>query len=190
MQKVLLIDNYDSFTHNLVQVIKQCGVTDIDIVKNDDIPLDELEQYSHFFLSPGPGLPHESWQLMDFLNQATEDMKIFGVCLGLQAIGEHFGCRLKNFGTVFHGRKMRIHRTENRSPIFEEINGFFYAGRYHSWGLEVDTLSDEIIVTAEDDSGEIMAIEHISRPVFAVQFHPESYMTPEGKTMIQNFLTL
>jgi len=187
-KKVLVIDNYDSFTYNLVHSIEKILGQDIDIVRNDKIALDEVDKYDYIFISPGPGIPEEAGQTLEIVKTYYQTKKIFGVCLGLQSIVVALGGKLENLKKVFHGIESNMHQTENKSLIFKNIKSTFRAGRYHSWVAEKTEIPTGILVTSVDDTGEVMAIQHEKYPVFAVQFHPESIMTPDGDLMIENFL--
>lgn len=188
--RVVIIDNYDSFTFNLKHLVKEVTNFEVDIIKNDDNLALELRNYSHIILSPGPGVPDEAGYLKDIISLYAGKTPILGVCLGLQAIGEVFGCALKNLNTVFHGMKTEIIKTHVFDPILEGIPNPFFAGRYHSWVIDNDYISDNILVTSCDIDGEVMSIKHKEMEVFGVQFHPESIMTPEGWMMLNNFLRI
>jgi anthranilate synthase component 2 len=190
MAKILLIDNYDSFTYNLYQLIKQVSDDDVEVFRNDKISVAECEKYDKIFLSPGPGLPDEAGNLKAIISEYADKKPIFGVCLGQQAIGEVFGGKLKNLSRVYHGIRSEFTSVDSASNMFENIPKKFHAGRYHSWVIDKTTLPDCLEVTCEDDDGEIMGIAHKEYKVRAVQFHPESVMTDHGKEMIQNFLEL
>ncbi|HMS71382.1 MAG TPA: aminodeoxychorismate/anthranilate synthase component II [Saprospiraceae bacterium] len=189
-KKTVIIDNYDSFTYNLVHIINDILQTEVDVIRNDEFELEDLEKYEYIILSPGPGIPDEAGLLKKTIAHYGGKTKIFGVCLGLQAIGEVYGAKLKNLSRVFHGMKTQMHLTNFKSPIFDQIPDNFLAGRYHSW--VVDTKSDvsAFDITAVDDEGEIMAMQHKEFPIYAVQFHPESIMTEHGVTMLENFFKL
>ena len=190
IKKVIVIDNYDSFTYNLVHLINEIIGTDVTVRRNDQFDIEYLEEFDYIVLSPGPGLPDEAGLLKAVIKTYGSEKKIFGVCLGLQAIGEVFGGHLKNLSKVFHGMKTSIHQTEIIDPIFKGINHTFDAGRYHSWVINKNDFPEELFITALDDAGDIMAIRHKKYQVFGVQFHPESIMTSDGKTMLTNFLNL
>lgn len=189
-KRVVVIDNYDSFTFNLVHIIEEILGYDIDVYKNDGFELKDLENYDYFVLSPGPGIPDEAGQLKEVIETYGPTKKILGVCLGLQAIGVVYGSSLKNLSTVFHGIKSTMLLTGIECPIFDGVPETFEAGRYHSWVINKDDLSEDLNITSVDEAGEIMAIRHKKYAIYAVQFHPESIMTPTGKTMIENFLKL
>lgn len=190
MKKVVIIDNYDSFTYNLVHLVNEILQEEVDVIRNDQFELDYFKKYEYIILSPGPGVPDEAGDLKAVIKEYASSKKIFGVCLGLQAIGEVFGGKLKNLSKVFHGMKTQIHKTKNHDPILEGIDDLFEAGRYHSWVIDSDYIPSDLIVTATDSIGEVMAARHKSYNVYGVQFHPESIMTPDGKQMIINFLNL
>ncbi len=189
-KKVIIIDNYDSFTYNLVHLIEDILQESIDVVKNNAFDLIDLENYDYIVLSPGPGLPDEAGLLKQVIETYGAQKKIFGVCLGLQAIGEVYGCQLKNLPKVYHGIQSPMRVIDFDCPIFKGIPLSFVAGRYHSWVIDPTTLTQDLIVTSMDAVGEIMGIRHRKYPIYAVQFHPESIMTPEGKLMLENFLNI
>jgi anthranilate synthase component II len=188
--KIVIIDNYDSFTYNLVHLINEIIDGEVTVLRNDQFEIETLEAFDYIILSPGPGLPEEAGLLKDVIRKYGANKKIFGVCLGLQAIGEVFGGELKNLTKVFHGMKTTMKQTENVDPIFEGIDQSFEAGRYHSWVINKDSCPDVLLVTAVDDEGEIMAARHKDFEIYGVQFHPESIMTPDGSKMLSNFLNL
>ncbi len=188
MSKTIIIDNYDSFTYNLVQIVNEIQGEEVTVRRNDETSIEEISGYDHIILSPGPGLPDEAGLLKQIIVELGATHKIFGVCLGLQAIGEVYGAKLKNLDQVFHGIQSEFVKTENKSIIFEGVSDKFQAGRYHSWVVDRETITDDMIVTALGEYGEIMAAEHKVHQVYGVQFHPESIMTPEGSKMVRNFL--
>ena len=187
--KILVLDNYDSFTYNLVQYIQDILERDIDVYRNDEISLEAVDDYDIIILSPGPGLPKDAGIMPDLIQKYAANKAIFGVCLGHQAIGEAFGADLENLSTVFHGVETPMKVVDPNDPLLIGIPDVFQAGRYHSWVIEKNSLPEELKVTAIDVTGEIMAMRHKVHRVFGVQFHPESIMTPEGKKMLSNFLT-
>lgn len=188
--KILVLDNYDSFTYNLVQYIRELGFSNIDVRRNDAITLDEVEAYDAIVLSPGPGLPAEAGIMPELILRYAPRKPIFGVCLGQQAIGEAFGGTLENLSAVFHGVETPIHVTRADEPLFSGIPEVFRAGRYHSWAVKKEGFPDALEVTAEDESGAIMALRHKTYNVRGVQFHPESIMTEHGCQMLANFFEL
>jgi len=189
MKKVLIIDNYDSFTFNLVHAAEEIMGTAVTVKKNDLISIDEVAEYDYLILSPGPGLPDEAGLLKDIIRTYKNTKKILGVCLGLQAIAEVYGCELKNLTQVYHGIKSEISLTQS-SPIYKQVPDKIEVGRYHSWVIDEKTLVNELNVTSKDSLGQIMSIEHQSDKVYAVQYHPESIMTPYGNKILENFLAL
>lgn len=186
--KILMIDNYDSFTFNLVHAIEEILDDTIDVVRNDEINFDQLSNYDKIILSPGPGIPDEAGDLKKLIDHCKESHKILGVCLGQQAISEVFGGSLTNLDKVFHGVATEMTLTDNKSIIFDGLTPKFEAGRYHSWVVNKATLPNCLAITCTDDFGEIMAIEHKELPIYAVQFHPESILTPDGPKMLANFI--
>ena len=185
--KVLILDNYDSFTYNLVQYIQEILHQNVTVIRNDKIELSAINDYDIIVLSPGPGLPKDAGIMPELIQQYAGKKPILGVCLGHQAIGEAFGAKLKNLDQVYHGFETPIQLLNNKSGIFKNLPNEINVGRYHSWVIENTTLSDEIEITARDDKGEVMAIKHKIYDVYGVQFHPESIMTKDGKMMLLNF---
>jgi len=189
-KKVIIIDNYDSFTYNLLHIVEELLGEEVKVVRNDEFEMSDLDQYERIILSPGPGLPDEAGQLKEVITTYGDSKKIFGVCLGLQAIGEVYGASLRNLDSVLHGQRTLMYKTENTSPIFEAIPDSFFAGRYHSWVIDKESDISSLVITSVDSEGEIMAAHHKTHQVYGVQFHPESIMTDEGKQMLKNFLSL
>lgn len=186
--KILVLDNYDSFTYNLVQLLREAGCEEPDVFRNDRITLDEVEKYDKILLSPGPGIPSEAGILLPLIERYAPTKSILGVCLGEQAIGEVFGAKLLNLPHVYHGIASRIEITEP-DPLFEGVTPKPEVGRYHSWIVDRNGFPSETLkVTAVDDEGHIMALAHRSYDVRGVQFHPESVLTPEGNRMIANWI--
>ncbi len=188
--KILVFDNYDSFTYNLVQLIEQITGTRPDVFRNDQIALEKINEYDKILLSPGPGVPHEAGLLLPLIETYAQTKDILGVCLGHQAIGEAFGGTLSNLSQVFHGVATSCHfvNAGNESLLFKGISGPFEAGRYHSWIVDKENLPAELEITAEDENGQIMAMQHKHLRVYGVQFHPESVLTPVGRIIIENWL--
>ena len=187
--KLLVIDNYDSFTYNLVQYVQEILEKEVDVIRNDAITVAEVAAYDVIILSPGPGLPEEAGIMPELIKQYAGKKFILGVCLGHQAIGEAFGAELHNLAEVYHGIETSMQQTEVDNVLFREIPTSFQAGRYHSWVIKKDTLPADFVVTAQDQKGEIMAIRHKEFDLYGVQFHPESIMTPQGYQMLENFFT-
>ena len=186
--KVVIIDNYDSFTYNLSHLVKELGA-EVAVVRNDQFRLEELEQYSKIILSPGPGIPSEAGLLLDVIRTYAGRKPILGVCLGHQAIGEVFGAELENLSDVFHGVATPCHIIAD-DPIFSGLDRDITIGRYHSWVVSREGLPDCLEVTAESDEGQIMALRHRELNVRGIQFHPESVLTPDGRKMLQNWMFL
>lgn len=185
---IVIIDNYDSFTYNLVQLIREIKNEEPQILRNDEIREEVIQKASYLILSPGPGIPAEAGDLLKVIRTHVGRIPVLGVCLGHQAIGEVYGGKLRNLSKVFHGKKLEAKLTADASPIFEGLPAKFNVGRYHSWVIDRTNFPSELVITAEDESGEIMALQHRTQPVFGVQFHPESIMTDFGKEMMDNFL--
>jgi len=188
MQNILLLDNYDSFTYNLVHLLNDIGNCKVTVSRNDQIDMDEAAAFDKIILSPGPGIPEEAGILLPLIKRYLSSKPILGVCLGHQAIAEATGARLVNLSQVFHGIATEMTLSEEPGFLFEGIPPTFRAGRYHSWAVEKNSLPDVFKITATDETGEIMAFQHRQYDVAGVQFHPESIMTEHGKTMLQNFL--
>ncbi|SEG55125.1 anthranilate synthase component 2 [Halpernia humi] len=187
--KILVLDNYDSFTYNLVQMIEEIVGEKIDVFRNDEIALEEVEKYDKIILSPGPGIPEESGILLDLIKTYSPTKSIFGVCLGLQAIGEAFDGKLINLSEIFHGVATDVKILNNNTEIFKNFPETFEAGRYHSWAVSPENFPEELEITAVDKDEMIMALQHKTYDVQAVQFHPESILTPKGREILENFLT-
>ena len=186
--KIVIIDNYDSFTYNLSHLVKELGA-EVTVVRNDQFELADLEPYSKIILSPGPGIPSEAGLLLDVIKTYAGKKPILGVCLGHQAIGESFGGKLENLSDVFHGVATPC-RIIADDPIFSGIEHTITIGRYHSWVVSNEGLPDCLEVTAVSDEGQIMALRHRELNVRGIQFHPESVLTPDGRKMLQNWLFL
>ena len=184
--KIVIIDNYDSFTYNLSHLLKELGA-DVEVVRNDKFELKDLEQYDKIVLSPGPGIPSEAGLLLDVIRTYAGRKPILGVCLGHQAIGEVFGASLENLKEVYHGVQTEGTQLGN-DYIFEGLPERVMMGRYHSWVVAKDSVPECLEVTAMSDDGEIMAMRHRQYDIHGIQFHPESVLTPEGKTIVGNFL--
>ena len=184
--KILIIDNYDSFTYNLAHLVKELGV-EVTVYRNDQFELPQLEEFDKIILSPGPGIPSEAGLLLDVIRTYAGKKPMLGVCLGHQAIGEAFGAKLTNLSDVFHDVATEGTQFGN-DPIFAGLPKRIVMGRYHSWVVSKEGLPECLEVTAESDEGQIMALRHKTLDIHGIQFHPESVLTPEGKTMIGNWL--
>jgi len=186
--KILVFDNYDSFTYNLVQLIKEIAKdAKVEVFRNDEIPLEAVKGYDKILLSPGPGIPAESGLLLPLIKEYAATKSIFGVCLGQQAIGESFGGSLSNLSKVFHGVATPVYLT-NPSSLFQGLPNSFNVGRYHSWVVNENDLPACLTITSKDEEGYIMSLEHTTYDVKGVQYHPESVLTPEGGKIIANWL--
>lgn len=186
--KVLVFDNYDSFTYNLVQIIERILDQKVDVVRNDKITLEEVGKYDKIILSPGPGIPEEAGILLELIKEYAPTKSILGVCLGQQAIAEAFGGSLINLSEIFHGVATTTDIIKEDTVIFKDIASGLEVGRYHSWAVNPENFPEELEITAVDKDGMIMALQHKTYDVHGVQFHPESILTPEGETIIKNFL--
>lgn len=185
---ILILDNYDSFTYNLVHMVEDITGKLPDVFRNDEIAIEAIERYDVIILSPGPGIPDEAGILKEVIATYAGRIPIFGVCLGLQAITEVFGGQIENMGEVFHGVATEMVVTESKADIFKDIPQKFEAARYHSWIASKENFPRTIAITAVDEDGEIQAIQHKEFNVSAVQFHPESILTEVGEQIVRNFL--
>jgi len=186
--KILLIDNYDSFTYNLFHYLEELNEGGVEVIRNDELDLSKVPQYDRVVLSPGPGLPKNAGKLVEFLKIYATKIPILGVCLGQQAIAEHFGMQLKNLSEVVHGQSRKIEIIANKKGLFKDFPPEIKVGRYHSWVIDPKSITDDVEVTSRDEAGNIMSIQHKTLPIQAVQFHPESVLTPRGKEILQNWL--
>ncbi|MBN9312589.1 MAG: aminodeoxychorismate/anthranilate synthase component II [Chryseobacterium sp. 39-10] len=185
--KVLVFDNYDSFTYNLVQLVEQITGEEVDVMRNDQIPLEEIEKYDKIILSPGPGIPEEAGILLEVIKKYAPTKSIFGVCLGQQAIAEAFGGTLINLTEIYHGVATNAKQIKEHT-ILAHLPETLEVGRYHSWAVNPDDFPEELEITSVDESGMIMSLKHKTYDVHAVQYHPESILTPNGKKILENFL--
>jgi anthranilate synthase component II len=188
MKQILLFDNYDSFTYNLLHYIEEVSNREVVVYRNDAISLEEVDAFDEIILSPGPGLPAESGILLPLIKKYAPHKKILGVCLGLQAMAEVYGGSLEQLGEVMHGISREVKVTDPEEPLFNGIPSSFMAGRYHSWVAGVKTLPSCFRVTATDEIGNIMALRHKEYNLCGVQFHPESVLTDYGKEMLKNWI--
>ena len=203
--KILVFDNYDSFTYNLVHLVEKILHQKVDVYRNDQIPLERVKEYDKIILSPGPGIPEEAGLLLALIKEYASSKSILGVCLGHQAIGEAFGGKLVNLSTVYHGvaTPVKIVRRQTSNVnneknsrltshvsrnLFEGLPNEFDAGRYHSWIVSDEDFPEELEVTARDENNYIMALQHRRFDVQGVQFHPESVLTPRGEDILRNWL--
>jgi len=186
--KILIFDNYDSFTYNLVHQVKELGYTDIEVYRNDKITLEEVANYDKILLSPGPGIPSEAGILQELIKTYAPTKSIFGVCLGQQAIGEVFGGKLTNLDKVYHGIALNT-KVIVKDSIFENMPTEFLTGRYHSWVVDRNGFPEtELEITAIDENENIMALRHRKYDVRGVQFHPESILTEGGLNIVKSWL--
>lgn len=185
--KILIIDNYDSFTYNLVYLVRTITKTNPEVKRNDLFDLDEVAHYDKIMLSPGPGIPSDAGLMLDLIKDYSAKKSILGVCLGHQAIGSYFGATLENMENVFHGQQTMVRQVVS-DPIFDNVPIEFNAGRYHSWVVNRSHLPSELEVIAEDELGLIMALRHTRLDIKGVQFHPESIMTKDGGQIIKNWI--
>ncbi|WP_181306532.1 aminodeoxychorismate/anthranilate synthase component II [Rufibacter sp. XAAS-G3-1] len=187
--KILVLDNYDSFTYNLVQLLRELGYgKQLEVFRNDQISLEEVEKYDVILLSPGPGVPSEAGIMPALLQKYAPTKRIMGVCLGHQAIAEAFGAELSNLKEVFHGVSSTMRVVNTNEPMFKQLPTTFSVARYHSWTVVPESVPAALKITAVDETGEVMAIRHSQYDVCGVQFHPESILTEFGKEMLNNWL--
>lgn len=185
--KILILDNYDSFTYNIVDALRQLGI-EPDVRRNDCMTVDEAAGYDKIILSPGPGIPEEAGILLDLIKRYAAEKPILGVCLGHQAIAQALGAQLVNLDKVYHGLRLPVTVTVD-DYLFDGMERRFDVGRYHSWAVDPASLPDSIEVTAVDDDGNIMALRSRNHDLRGVQFHPESIMTPDGLKIFSNWLS-
>ncbi|HRH49417.1 MAG TPA: aminodeoxychorismate/anthranilate synthase component II [Panacibacter sp.] len=192
--RILVFDNYDSFTYNLVHLVEKILHYKVEVHRNDQITLEKVKEYDKIILSPGPGIPEEAGLLLPLIKEYAGSKSILGVCLGHQAIGQAFGGTLSNLTSVFHGVATPIQIKSNRSKVeydlFDGLPQEFEVGRYHSWVVDRNGFPDELEITAEDDTGFIMALQHRTYDIQGVQFHPESVLTPSGEAIMRNWLKI
>lgn len=187
MKNILVIDNYDSFTYNLVHYLEDldCAVT---VLRNDEFDIEEVEKYDKILLSPGPGLPSEAGLLKAVIQKYAATKSILGVCLGQQAIGEVFGGTLTNLEKVYHGVASKVTITATDDTLFNGLENQIEVGRYHSWVISKEDFPEDLEITSIDENGEVMSIRHKLYDVKGVQYHPESVLTPYGKTILENWV--
>lgn len=190
--KILVFDNYDSFTYNLVHLVQHIVNDRVDVFRNDQIPLEKVNQYDKIILSPGPGIPVEAGLLLPLIREYAPSKSILGVCLGHQAIGEAFGAKLVNLSTVYHGVATMVRVKTDRAAVshdlFANLPDELEVGRYHSWVVSSEGFPVSLEITAEDENGYIMGLQHKNYDVQGVQFHPESVLTPRGEVIMRNWL--
>jgi len=186
--KILVFDNYDSFTYNLVHLVEKILPVKADVYRNDQIPLEKIGAYDKIILSPGPGVPSEAGLLLPLIKEYAASKSILGVCLGHQAIGEAFGGKLINLDTVYHGVATSCKIENEKAPLFKGLPGEIEVGRYHSWIVSEEGFPSELEITARDEHNYIMALQHKTYDVQGVQFHPESVLTPKGEIILRNWL--
>ncbi|HEV7348754.1 aminodeoxychorismate/anthranilate synthase component II [Telluribacter sp.] len=185
--KILVIDNYDSFTYNLVYILRELH-DQVDVYRNDKIAMEQVADYDKILLSPGPGIPSEAGTMLDVVREYAPAKSILGVCLGHQGIGEVFGATLENMSDVLHGISDKVMITDRQDRIFRNLPPQFNVGRYHSWTVIPNTVPPSMTITAVDENGRVMGLAHKTYDVKGVQFHPESVLTEHGKEMLSNWL--
>jgi len=189
MKKVLLIDNYDSFTYNLAQLLDESNLCKFDIIKNDIVKIDEISEFDKILISPGPGLPENAGKLLEIIENYHKKKSILGICLGMQGIAEFFGAELYNLEKVYHGIKANAHIVDKNEIIFKDLPDRIEVGLYHSWAVYKNLKDTELKITAISQRNIIMGISHKKYDVKGIQFHPESIMTKYGKNIIENWLS-
>jgi anthranilate synthase component 2 len=187
--KILVFDNYDSFTYNLVHLVEKITKQKVDVYRNDQIPLEKIKEYDKIILSPGPGIPSEAGLLLDVIREYASTKSILGVCLGHQAIGEAFGGQLENLSKVYHGVATPC-KLDIANVLFKGLPGEIEVGRYHSWVVKEEAFPEDLEITARDDNNYIMGLQHKKYDVRGVQFHPESVLTPDGEAILRNWLNV
>ena len=188
MKRIALIDNYDSFTYNLSHLLKELGA-EVDVYRNDCFSLSQLAGYDKLLLSPGPGIPSEAGLLLDVIRTYKGRLPILGVCLGHQAIGEVFGAKLENLSEVFHGVATPCNVTASDEYLYRGLPTRIDIGRYHSWVVSREAFPDEVLeITSLSDEGQIMSLRHRTYDIRGIQYHPESVLTPEGRTIMKNWI--
>jgi len=185
---ILVIDNNDSFTYNLVQLIEECGVKDLSIIKNTDLDIGSVASFSKILISPGPGTPQETPNISEVINKYHKNKSILGICLGHQAIAAYFGAGLMNVPKPFHGIASKIKIHDESCKLFSGLPEYFEAGRYHSWVVSEKDFPTCLKITARSEDGCIMAISHKTYDIHGIQFHPESIMTETGSIIVRNWL--
>ncbi|MCY1243288.1 Aminodeoxychorismate synthase component 2 [compost metagenome] len=185
--KIVIIDNYDSFTYNLVHYLEELS-GEVTVLRNDEFEIEELQAFDKILLSPGPGIPDEAGLLKQVISHYSKTKSILGICLGQQAIGEVYGGSLINLDKVFHGISSKVKISVKDETLFDTIPEEFEVGRYHSWVISAENFPYELEITSTDENGQIMSLRHRKFDIKGVQFHPESVLTPHGKTILKNWL--
>ena len=188
MKKILVVDNYDSFTYNLVHLLKQAGYRNLTVRRNDLLTLEEVQQYDKILLSPGPGIPTEAGKMPELVREYSQSKSILGICLGHQCVAEEFGGQLENLTDVVHGKGLMTRLCKEDESLFQGLPLEFETGRYHSWVVSRENLPDCLEITAEDDSGYIMGLSHKTLDVKGLQFHLESVLTNVGEQIVVNWM--
>ena len=188
MEKILLIDNFDSFTFNLYHYLEELWSGKIAVKRNNDLKLEEVMKFHKIVISPGPGLPEQAGNLLPILKEIKFKKKILGICLGMQAIAQVFDSKLINLKDIVHGQSSNLNVLKKNHLLYRNLPKRFKVGRYHSWAVNPDQLSKDLIVTAKDEHGNIMSLMHKDLPIYAVQYHPESVLSEFGKEIIKNWL--
>ncbi|MGI9526324.1 MAG: anthranilate synthase component II [Weeksellaceae bacterium] len=185
--RILIIDNYDSFTYNLVQLVEEITGDEVEVIKNDQIDLNTIPTYDAVILSPGPGIPKEAGKLLEVIKQYASTVPMLGVCLGHQAMAEAFGGKLKQLEKVYHGIGANL-RLLSQDPLYQDMNEPIQVGRYHSWVVDEEYIPEDFEITSTDENGIVMSFHHKKYPMIGVQYHPESILTPQGKQILMNWI--
>lgn len=188
--RLLLLDNFDSFTYNIAHYVESISGRLPDVIRNNVIDADDCLNYDGVILSPGPGLPGEAGMMQEVIKRVAGKTPLLGICLGMQAIAMHYGCELRNLGAVRHGIQTLLYVKDPEDEMFRGIDNTLNAGSYHSWVVEGSTIPEELQITATDREGNVMAMSHKNHPVYGIQTHPESIMTDQGINYISNFLRI
>ncbi len=187
--RILVLDNYDSFTYNLVHILRKENC-EVEVRRNDKISPDECQSCDALILSPGPGIPRNAGNLMPIIKRCSGSIPILGICLGHQAIAEYLGARLVNLQEIYHGIQSEIQLINQDNELLTGVGDRFQAGRYHSWAVDPQSLNHQIEVSAKSEDGCIMALQNKEHKLYGLQFHPESIMTPKGHVFIENFISI
>lgn len=190
MTKILILDNYDSFTYNLVQLVEEITHKKVAVFRNDEITLEAVEKYDKIILSPGPGIPSEAGIMLQLIKRFASTKSLLGVCLGHQAIAQSFGAGLIHLKQNYHGVATNAIKIKQNAPLLKNLPDTLEVGRYHSWAVNAQDFPAELEITAIDENGMIMSLQHIAYDVHGVQYHPESILTPAGRTIIENFIQM
>jgi anthranilate synthase component 2 len=186
---ILIIDNYDSFVYNVVQLVRQISDVDVDVLRNDDVRLHDIHGYDAIIISPGPDVPDNAGLLMNVIRKYHSTIPMLGICLGFQALAQFYGAKLLNLSLPLHGHESTLVDIDNDDVLYKSVKQPIAVGHYHSWVVDNETLPDCLRATAYDDAGNLMSFSHRSLPIYGVQYHPESIITTQGRAIIENFIS-